>query len=114
MIRPPWSRLLARLSLPAASDPAAILAPTFLSGFGEAGAVYGVNETGYDLYLAFDWSSPTADAYDLRVPAHSWFAWPARCTSIAVAIDHTIHDPLAGAIELWISEAALTPFRGAL
>lgn len=114
MIRPPWSRLLARLSLPAAADPAAILAPVFLSGFGEAGSVYGTNETGYDLYLAFDWSSPAGSAYDLRVPAHSWFAWPARCTAIAVAIDHSVHDPAAAAIHLWITEAALAPWRGVL
>ncbi len=112
--RPPWSRLLARLSLPAASDPAAILPPAFLSGFGEAGSVYVANETAYDLYCAFDWSSSSATAYDLRVPAHSMVCWPVRCTAIAIAIDHTVHDPLASAIQVWVSEAALAPFKGSL
>lgn len=114
MIRPSDARLLSWIPLPSPTDPAALLPPSLITSFGEVGSVYGWNDTAYDLYLSFGQGIPSRSSYDLRVPGRSWFAWPVRTIAIAIAIDHTVHDPAALGIQLWGAEATLAPYRGAL
>lgn len=106
MTRPCWSRMLVRVPLPAATDPFGLLPPSAVYSFEEAGSVIVANDSAYDLYLTFDGASPSG-AGDLKVPGRSVLTWPIRASAVAVSIDHTVHDPIAESITIWLSEAAL-------
>jgi len=90
--------------LPSFDQPASILPPSTWS-FEEAGSIVVYNDSTYDLYITVDGGAPSAN--DLRVPARSVLCWPVRTSSLAISVDHSIHDPAPRAIAVWISESTL-------